>query len=145
MKPILTQQLREQGRQSGTAEDLLTMFAGRNSIPIDELASRVEDVRKLISSGRLYVTVLQRPWVVEFNVSLASRGSCSGSRTIEEESREKKRVDDETDATRELWVAGSNLIPVPATRVNEIHKVVQEHHGREAKIAKLAALARRVF
>ncbi len=45
----------------------------------------------------------------------------------------------------EFYVTGSGLVPVPKGRINEIEKVIQEHHRSEAEQAKRVALARRMF
>lgn len=44
----------------------------------------------------------------------------------------------------DLWVTGSGLVHVPEGRLNEIRKVIAEHHAREAERAKMLASVRRV-
>ncbi|MDV3293154.1 MAG: hypothetical protein LYZ70_02680 [Nitrososphaerales archaeon] len=43
-----------------------------------------------------------------------------------------------------LWVTGSGLVYIPPGRLNEISKVVAEHHAQEAERAKILASVRRV-
>ncbi len=43
----------------------------------------------------------------------------------------------------EIYVMGSGLVRVPPGRVNEIPKVIQEHHEREAERARWLLWARR--
>jgi hypothetical protein len=44
----------------------------------------------------------------------------------------------------DLIVIGSSLVHVPRARLNEISKVIQEHHGQEAERARLLGFVRRV-
>ncbi len=51
--------------------------------------------------------------------------------------RGEKKEDD-------LWVTGSGLVYVPKGRLNEIRKVIAEHHAQETERAKMLAYVRRV-
>ena len=45
---------------------------------------------------------------------------------------------------KQYYVHGSGLVPIPAGRLNEIPKVIQEFHELEAARARLAGTVRRV-
>ena len=52
---------------------MLGLLDERLAVPIEELSSRIEDVRRLISSRLLTLHIVEYPWGVEFEVGLRRR------------------------------------------------------------------------
>jgi hypothetical protein len=58
-----------------TERNLLALVNERKSLPIEELAGEIGDVRSLISRGYLTLVVSTYVWGLDFQLILTSRGS----------------------------------------------------------------------
>jgi len=134
------QRIRQLGAdQTEMERDLLRLFEKRLSIPVDELAESIDTVKKLISSGQLHVEATTYPWGTEFRV-------CRSLGTGNHVSMEAPVRPGKSTPAQPLpssVIIGRSSVEVPTSRLNEVSKIVQEHHEREAFAARMISFVRR--
>jgi hypothetical protein len=121
--------------------DLLKLFEKRISIPIDEVADKIDTVKRLISSGHLQLEVTSYPWGTEFRVCQSLGSTRRGS------SMEGPIKPAEATHVQQLPISvsiGQNSVRVPTARLNEASRIIREYHEREAYTARMAIFVRRV-
>ncbi len=57
------------------SETLNLVSRGKPTLPLEEVSSRMEEVRRLISSCHLRLHVVEYPWGVQFELGLSKKGS----------------------------------------------------------------------
>lgn len=55
--------------------EILRMVGEKRSLPLESVASSIDEVRTLISRGYLGLVVAAYPWGVQFDVGISERGS----------------------------------------------------------------------
>jgi hypothetical protein len=55
--------------------EMLNLVKERLTLPLEEVSSRIGEVRSLISSCHLALLVVEYPWGVEFELTLSNKGA----------------------------------------------------------------------
>jgi len=60
--------IQKMGSLTKSQEELLQIVLDSRSVPVSEFPDRVEDMRKLISKGRVKLRVVNYPWGLDFEL-----------------------------------------------------------------------------